>query len=339
VFAENERYAGKILHLEAGHSLSLQYHERKDETLYVLKGEVRLTVEIEGESEMREIRLGEGQAFRIRPGVKHRMRADEPVDLVEVSSPELDDVVRLEDAYGRAGTTTPCLFAALGLGLGLSLAMAAGTAFGATGPTPTPTPRPRLSGGFGRTPAPSTGAASGDGQSMADVVKAAGAPKPDQKGVAITNDSLVKDTKKGRVSTAAPAKSGPTPRPAAAAAGSSAQPGPATAAAATPPPTAVGSPNTADEAMWKDRAHRAHQRVEDLKAQVAALDTESKRLENEFYRWDDGQYRDRVIKPQWDKAREDLETSKRQLTAAEAELADLPEQARKAGALPGWLRE
>jgi mannose-6-phosphate isomerase len=343
VFAENERYAGKILHLEAGHSLSLQYHERKDETLYVLKGEVRLSVEveIEGEKTMREIRLAEGEAFRIRPGVKHRMRADEPVDLVEVSSPELDDVVRLEDAYGRAGTTKPCLFAAaIGLGLGLSLATAAGV-FAATGPTPTPTPRPRLSGGFGRTPAPSTGGATGDGQSMADVVKAAGAPKKsDQKGVAITNDSLVKDTNKGRVSTASPAKPAPTPRPgaAAAAAAGSAQPG-AAAGAPTPPPTAVGSPNTADEAVWKDRAHRARQRVEDLKAQVATLESESKRLENEFYRWDDGQYRDRVIKPQWDKAREDLETSKRQLTAAEAELADLPEQARKAGALPGWLRE
>jgi mannose-6-phosphate isomerase len=107
VFAENERYAGKILHLEAGHSLSLQYHERKDETLYVLKGEVRLTVQIEGEMGMQELRLAAGEAFRIRPGVKHRMRADAPVDIVEVSSPELDDVVRLEDAYGRAGTTAP----------------------------------------------------------------------------------------------------------------------------------------------------------------------------------------------------------------------------------------
>jgi predicted nuclease with TOPRIM domain len=91
--------------------------------------------------------------------------------------------------------------------------------------------------------------------------------------------------------------------------------------------------------MWRDRAHQARQRVEDTKAQIAALETESKRLENEFYRWDDGQYRDRVIKPQWDKAREELETARRSLTAAEAELADLPEQARKAGALPGWLRE
>ena len=105
IFAENERYAGKILHLEGGHCLSLQYHERKDETLFVLQGEACLTVEVDGE--MREIRLVAGESYRIRPGVRHRLRAERPCDLVEVSSPELDDVVRLEDAYGREGTTAP----------------------------------------------------------------------------------------------------------------------------------------------------------------------------------------------------------------------------------------
>ncbi len=105
VFAENDRYAGKILHLEAGHGLSLQYHERKDETLFVLEGEVVLSIEVDGE--MKQIRLQSGEAYRIRPGVRHRLRAQAPVDLVEVSSPELDDVVRLEDDYGRAGTTAP----------------------------------------------------------------------------------------------------------------------------------------------------------------------------------------------------------------------------------------
>ena len=105
VFAENERYAGKILHLDAGHCLSLQYHERKDETLYVLSGEVRLEVEEKGA--MKELRLEKGEAYRIRPGVRHRLRADHAADIVEVSSPELDDVVRLEDRYGRAGTSAP----------------------------------------------------------------------------------------------------------------------------------------------------------------------------------------------------------------------------------------
>jgi mannose-6-phosphate isomerase len=105
VFAENERYAGKILHVEGGHSLSLQYHERKDETLYVLSGELILSVEVEGE--MKDIRLAAGEGYRIRPGVRHRMRADSVCRVVEVSSPELDDVVRLEDRYGREGTTAP----------------------------------------------------------------------------------------------------------------------------------------------------------------------------------------------------------------------------------------
>jgi mannose-6-phosphate isomerase-like protein (cupin superfamily) len=105
IFAETERYAGKILHLEAGHRLSLQYHERKDETIYVLDGEVLLLVEIDGDLQEKALRPGE--AFRIRPGVKHRMLAERPCVILEVSSPELDDVVRLEDAYGRAGTTAP----------------------------------------------------------------------------------------------------------------------------------------------------------------------------------------------------------------------------------------
>ncbi len=105
VFAENERYAGKLLYIDPGQSLSLQYHERKDETLYVLEGEVVLLV---GTPEtMQEMRLSRGQSFRITPGMRHRMRAEVACVLVEVSSPELDDVVRLEDAYGRAGTTAP----------------------------------------------------------------------------------------------------------------------------------------------------------------------------------------------------------------------------------------
>ena len=105
VFAENEKYAGKILHLDPGQSLSLQYHERKDETVFVLTGEVTLLVG--GEANMTELRLRPGEAYRIRPGVRHRLSAEVSSDLVEVSTPELDDVVRLEDRYGRAGTTEP----------------------------------------------------------------------------------------------------------------------------------------------------------------------------------------------------------------------------------------
>jgi mannose-6-phosphate isomerase len=105
IFAETDRYAGKILHIEPGHRLSLQYHERKDETLYVLSGEVYLSLEVDGA--MRETMLQAGESCRIRPGVRHRMRAEGVCELVEVSSPELSDVVRLEDAYGREGTTAP----------------------------------------------------------------------------------------------------------------------------------------------------------------------------------------------------------------------------------------
>ena len=69
------------------------------------------------------------------------------------------------------------------------------------------------------------------------------------------------------------------------------------------------------------------------------LTATSRKLENDFYAWDDGQYRDRVIKPAWDRAKADLEQAKVELEAAEKQLADLPERARKAGALPGWIRE
>jgi mannose-6-phosphate isomerase-like protein (cupin superfamily) len=105
IFAENERYAGKILDIEAGHCLSLQYHEKKDETIYVLEGEMLLTVEIDGA--LTELTLRAGDSRRIRPLERHRMRAERACRILEVSSPELDDVVRLEDRYGRAGTTAP----------------------------------------------------------------------------------------------------------------------------------------------------------------------------------------------------------------------------------------
>ncbi|HTR02871.1 MAG TPA: hypothetical protein VMN82_06710 [Thermoanaerobaculia bacterium] len=77
----------------------------------------------------------------------------------------------------------------------------------------------------------------------------------------------------------------------------------------------------------------------DDKARVAELEATTKKLENDFYAWDDGQYRDRVIKPSWDRSRTDLETARQELAEAEKDLADLPEKARKAGAQPGWIRE
>jgi mannose-6-phosphate isomerase-like protein (cupin superfamily) len=105
IFAKTERYVGKILHINRGESLSLQYHEIKEETLYVVAGELKLTIEIDGDR--RELPLRAGEAFHIAPRMIHRMEAVEDTDVAEVSTPELDDVVRLEDRYGRTGTNAP----------------------------------------------------------------------------------------------------------------------------------------------------------------------------------------------------------------------------------------
>jgi quercetin dioxygenase-like cupin family protein len=93
---------GKILHITAGHRLSRQYHRVKEETLLVQTGEMDLEVGPAGET--RTIRMDPGATFHVTPGLVHRMIAVTDVDVVEVSTPELDDVVRLEDAYGREGT-------------------------------------------------------------------------------------------------------------------------------------------------------------------------------------------------------------------------------------------
>jgi mannose-6-phosphate isomerase len=106
VWAETEGYVGKLLFVRAGESLSLQYHERKDESWLVQEGRARLELgEVGGELEAVEI--VPGASFRFRPGTVHRVTAIEDTLVIEVSSPHLDDVVRLEDRYGREGTSTP----------------------------------------------------------------------------------------------------------------------------------------------------------------------------------------------------------------------------------------
>jgi len=105
IFAKTNRYVGKILHVDRGQSLSLQYHEIKEETLLVLTGELKLTIEVDGDR--RDLTLRSGEAFHIPPRMIHRMEALEDTDIAEVSTPELDDVIRLEDRYGRAGTSAP----------------------------------------------------------------------------------------------------------------------------------------------------------------------------------------------------------------------------------------
>ena len=105
IWAHSDRYVGKILHIRAGHALSVQYHERKDETVYLLRGEIRYCVQVDGE--LRDVGLRVGDAFRVTPGTVHFMEAVTDCDVLEASTPELDDVVRLSDRYGREGTSAP----------------------------------------------------------------------------------------------------------------------------------------------------------------------------------------------------------------------------------------
>jgi quercetin dioxygenase-like cupin family protein len=105
IWAETPRYVGKILHVKAGERLSRQYHRIKDETLLVQSGEMLL--EIGPADAVQERRMRAGDVFHVTPGTIHRMIAVTDVDVVEVSTPELDDVVRLEDVYGRGGTSEP----------------------------------------------------------------------------------------------------------------------------------------------------------------------------------------------------------------------------------------
>ena len=99
IWAHAEKYVGKILHITAGHALSLQYHRQKDETIHLLSGSMRFEYDRGGGR--REVALRAGESVRIRPGMIHRMVALEDCDVLEASTPELEDVVRLEDRYGR----------------------------------------------------------------------------------------------------------------------------------------------------------------------------------------------------------------------------------------------
>ena len=101
IWAKTDRYVGKILHIKAGEALSLQYHRVKDETIMLLSGRMQLVYFSDGE-EPRSRELGPREPVHIVPGLRHRMIAIEDTDVLEVSTTELDDVVRLEDRYGRS---------------------------------------------------------------------------------------------------------------------------------------------------------------------------------------------------------------------------------------------
>lgn len=101
IWAETDDYVGKILHVKAGEALSLQYHETKDETLHLLGGRMKFWAAPLDE-DLKEVVLEEGESFRVRPGTVHRMEALTDCDILEASTAHLEDVVRLEDRYGRA---------------------------------------------------------------------------------------------------------------------------------------------------------------------------------------------------------------------------------------------
>lgn len=182
-------------------------------------------------------------------------------------------------------------------------------------PPPTPTPPPRLTGGFGKAP-------------VAGGAPAVGA----QKGpVRLTNQSLVTDPDKGKVSTSARRPPSATPEPAKT---------PVARGGAAAPETGVAPADAPQgEAYWREEARRLRERVVLLRDTITRLEGDTKRLEADYYAWDDGAYRDKVIKPSWDKAREELATARIAVPGAEKDLEDLPDRARRAGALPGWLRE
>ena len=106
-WALTDIYCGKVLFVKAGHSLSLQFHKQKDESWLVQSGRAKLELGEVGESVLKEEVIAAGAAFHYTPGTVHRVTAIEDTTILEVSTPQLDDVVRLEDAYGRKGTSAP----------------------------------------------------------------------------------------------------------------------------------------------------------------------------------------------------------------------------------------
>jgi len=102
LWAETSRYVGKLLHINPGEALSLQYHEEKDETIHLFSGTLRFWAGPSGD-QLEEIATEAGTSFHVTPGTVHRMEAVTDCDVLEASTPHLDDVVRLDDRYGRTG--------------------------------------------------------------------------------------------------------------------------------------------------------------------------------------------------------------------------------------------
>ena len=102
-WAVTDRYVGKVIHINKGEALSLQYHQIKDEFQFLVRGSVEMEIG-DSEAQLTRHRMQAGDTLHITRGTRHRLTALEDSDIFEVSTPEIDDVVRLEDRYGRAGT-------------------------------------------------------------------------------------------------------------------------------------------------------------------------------------------------------------------------------------------
>jgi mannose-6-phosphate isomerase len=107
IWASTDTYVGKIIHINAGEALSVQYHNAKDETVHLLSGEMLYWVKLPGSDDLRDMKLHAGESFRIAPSTVHYMQAVTDCDVLEASTAHLDDVVRLKDRYGREGTSAP----------------------------------------------------------------------------------------------------------------------------------------------------------------------------------------------------------------------------------------
>lgn len=107
IWAHSDLYVGKVLHIKAGHALSVQYHDMKDETIHLLRGQMTYRVDVRDGRGLVEVPFAEGESYRNTPGHIHQMEAVTDCDVLEVSTPHLDDVVRLTDRYGREGTSAP----------------------------------------------------------------------------------------------------------------------------------------------------------------------------------------------------------------------------------------
>ncbi|HEY3285580.1 MAG TPA: cupin [Gemmatimonadaceae bacterium] len=107
IWAHTDQYVGKVLHIKAGQALSVQYHNQKDETIHLLRGDMIYRVDFRDGRGLVDVPFSVGESYRNTPGVIHQMEAVTDCDVLEASTPHLDDVVRLTDRYGREGTSAP----------------------------------------------------------------------------------------------------------------------------------------------------------------------------------------------------------------------------------------